>query len=90
MLYLVVLVFCNSTDKTGGGFMNYNSFQRQLDFTNKINNDAPVCPHCFHEMEDAWELRLEDGDEGLFTCECCEREFFIKKTVTIEYTTKRM
>jgi transposase-like protein len=69
--------------------MNFNSFQRQLDFTNEIDNDTPVCPHCFYEMEDAWELRLEDGDEQPYTCGCCERKFFIKKTVTIEYTTKK-
>jgi hypothetical protein len=49
----------------------------------------PVCPHCGHVHQDAWEWDF-GGAEGDRDCFCgrCEKPFRCSRTIVVEYSTK--
>ena len=51
----------------------------------------PVCPHCGHEHDDAWEWNFGNGLEGTSEarqCYRCDGEFDCERVVYVSYTTK--
>ena len=55
----------------------------------RIDHDgtfSPVCPHCGHEHQDAWEWK---GDEGEQDCWSCGRCFSYHRMISVEYSTQR-
>ena len=50
------------------------------------HNDAPKCPHCGYEMQDAYEL----GDCSDYERECgnCGRDYLITSEVSVTYSTE--
>ncbi len=51
--------------------------------------DRPICPHCEHEHEDAWELN--DGEEGDWEQDChsCGETFTCSRVVHITFSTTK-
>ncbi len=48
----------------------------------------PVCPHCGHEDDGAWEWNVDEhGAE--YECESCEKPFVCTRIVTVEYCTDK-
>ena len=52
--------------------------------------DEPVCPHCGHEMTDAGELGLEDGDKTTTECDSCEAPMVVTGHVWYTYSTAKV
>ena len=50
--------------------------------------EEPECPYCEHEMRDAWELGLGDGDTRLVVCGNCDRQYRVTARVDVEYSTR--
>lgn len=62
-----------------------------MDDLDLMFNDSPVCPHCRHEEEDAWELNLgSDGDSTEITCGNCEKSYGISVNVSRTYNTHKL
>jgi hypothetical protein len=52
---------------------------------------SPVCPHCGHRHDDAWEWNFGAGLEGDSTdryCDSCGGMFDCSREVTVYYTTR--
>lgn len=54
------------------------------------NNIKPLCPYCDKELEDAWELKLFDGETTKVDCPYCEKEYFVECVLDPKYTTKKL
>jgi len=65
-------------------------WQKVLEAHKEIVNDTIVCPHCFYENQDSWELALENGDNIEMACEKCDKEFAVTKEVITTYTTYKL
>jgi hypothetical protein len=52
--------------------------------------DAPICPHCFEKMTEAWELG--DGGEGDGETDCghCGEPFSWSRHVEVTYSTRKL
>lgn len=52
----------------------------------------PVCPHCGHVEQDAWEINFGPGLDGdtEVTCNSCGEEYFCERIVYIEYKTAKL
>ena len=50
--------------------------------------EEPECPYCEHEMRDAWELGLVDGDKRVVVCGNCDRQYRVTTRVYVEYSTR--
>jgi transcription elongation factor Elf1 len=48
----------------------------------------PTCPHCGDEMEDAWELELDDGGVSETDCGNCEKPMFVTMHCMVTYSTQ--
>jgi len=48
----------------------------------------PVCPHCWAEMTDAWDLNLEEGSPMEVECGSCEKTYTVVKHVKVTYSTE--
>ncbi len=63
---------------------------KELDWTDLLQNDEPVCPYCGEVWTDAWELNLCRDDQSTVTeCYGCEREFSVTLNVSYTYTTRK-
>ena len=52
----------------------------------------PVCPHCGHAHDDAWEWSFDPSGDGTSRgCECerCGEEFDCDRVVDVSYTTRK-
>ena len=63
--------------------------------TNNIDTEftfEPVCPYCGHKEPDAWEIDFGPGLDGDTETQCgsCEKEYFVSRNVTIDYSTKKI
>lgn len=47
--------------------------------------DVIVCPYCDHETTDYDLHGLDEGEEFEFTCEKCDKRFFVTYECNIEY-----
>jgi transcription elongation factor Elf1 len=45
----------------------------------------PVCPHCGHEHDSAFEWTEDDGEHE---CDSCSKPFSYERVVDVSYTTK--
>lgn len=63
------------------------NFKEQLKEDGEIYNDEPVCPYCFYEHPDAWELQMRDDEESEIECHSCSRGFVIRCSISIDYHT---
>lgn len=52
------------------------------DTMNTDGTDCPICPHCGHEHLDDHEF-----DDGEYSCEECGSEFFVRREVSVTFTT---
>lgn len=48
-----------------------------------------VCPYCGYEDKDSWEEQPGEEDLGLTECGNCEKYFYAKRHITIEYSTEK-
>jgi hypothetical protein len=51
----------------------------------------PVCPHCGHKHDDAWEWNFGQGLDGFIDgreCDYCGGVFTCERVVDVNYTTK--
>lgn len=58
----------------------------------KIKNSytsEPVCPYCGHEVRDAWEFSLSDGESTEYECGSCDQTFDITRHITVDYSTHK-
>ncbi len=58
----------------------------------KISNkmtDFPVCPHCGHVEQDAWEIDFGPGLDGdtHHWCGSCGKEYYVERLTTVYYST---
>ncbi len=51
----------------------------------KFTSEA-VCPWCGHKHRDSWEW----SDEGVSSCEVCERKFSFSRYVEVTYETEKI
>lgn len=58
-----------------------NDYEKRLDTD---HTHEPICPHCGHEVADAWEL--PDETESV-KCEECEKEFSVFRFTEVTYCT---
>jgi transcription elongation factor Elf1 len=56
---------------------------------NHVFEDNIVCPYCGYEVEDSWDIDLEDGNEEELECGDCGKVFNCEKNVRVSYTTYR-
>ena len=42
-----------------------------------------TCPYCGYEDKDSWEF---DMDSGHWECGKCEKEFFVERQISVDYT----
>ncbi len=52
----------------------------------------PVCPHCGHIEQDAWEINFGDGLDGdaEVACNSCGEDYFCQRIVYVEYKTTKL
>lgn len=52
-------------------------------------NASPICPHCGYEMQDAWELGLDDGDDMEAECGRCGKKYRVTLYISVKYSTEK-
>lgn len=60
------------------------------DMPDESYGNDPVCPHCGHRMQDAWELNLEDGEGQEHECGECFKTYYVERHVSVNYTSKKV
>ncbi len=45
------------------------------------------CPYCDWEENNSWTF---EGEEDIYTCDNCEKEFNVTKSVSVSYSTSRL
>jgi hypothetical protein len=59
--------------------------------SDKIRNTVlAVCPHCYRQFKDSWELCQKDEDVYEYDCDQCEKPFSVQATITVTYTTVKL
>ena len=53
-----------------------------------MSHDVPICPHCKVELEDEWELELDDDDYTNVECPECGKEYHVLAHVRYSYDTR--
>ena len=51
---------------------------------------AIICPHCGFSHLDSHEWQMNPDEYYLETCEHCEKDFAVEKTIEITYSTKKI
>jgi len=51
--------------------------------------DEPVCPHCGHKIEDAWEIDFEGQECAKIDCPECDKPIEVCKNMSITYNTHK-
>jgi hypothetical protein len=54
------------------------------------NTLLAVCPHCYKEFKDSWELCQKDEDVYEYDCDQCEKPFTVQAHVSVTYTTSKL
>ena len=65
-----------------------NRFQEEMEEWKEIDHHNPVCPHCFTELEDAWELEMSDGDACEVECGNCDKRYKVSCYIQTTYTSR--
>ena len=53
--------------------------------------DQPVCPHCGHIEQDAWEIDFGGCDGSTeVTCNSCGEEYFLTRMVSFYYKSAKL
>jgi len=62
-----------------------------MTMTDTALQQHPVCPHCGHVEQDAWEWNFGPGIEGEREGDCnsCGESFKTEREVSIYYTTRK-
>ena len=48
----------------------------------------PICPHCGHQMRDAWEDVDGEGEWQTVECGRCEKDYRVIRHVAVTFSTK--
>lgn len=56
---------------------------------NTENTREPICPHCGHQEQDAWEIDFGGAEGGtIVACGSCGEDYFCYREIDVRYTTK--
>ncbi len=52
----------------------------------------PICPHCGHVEQDAWEIDFGLGLDGEreVSCNSCGEDYFLERIVSVNYKSSKL
>jgi hypothetical protein len=52
----------------------------------------PICPHCGHVEQDAWEIDFGPGLDGEreVSCNSCGEDYFLERIVLVNYKSTKL
>lgn len=52
----------------------------------------PICPHCGHVEQDAWEIDFGPGLDGEreVSCNSCGKDYFLERIVLVNYKSTKL
>jgi len=52
----------------------------------------PICPHCGHVEQDAWEIDFGPGLDGEreVSCNRCGEDYFLERIVSVNYKSSKL
>lgn len=52
----------------------------------------PICPHCGHVEQDAWEIDFGPGLDGEreVSCNSCGEDYFLERIVLVNYKSSKL
>ena len=55
-------------------------------------DSEPICPHCGHIEQDAWEIDFGpvlDGEREV-SCNSCGEDYFLERIVSVDYKSSKL
>jgi hypothetical protein len=55
-------------------------------------DSKPICPHCGHVEQDAWEINFGPGLDGdtVACCNSCGEDYFLERIVSVYYKSAKL
>lgn len=55
-------------------------------------DSKPICPHCGHVEQDAWEIDFGPGLDGEreVSCNSCGEDYFLERIVLVNYKSSKL
>jgi len=55
-------------------------------------DSKPICPHCGHVEQDAWEINFGPGldSDTVASCNSCGEDYFLERLVLVYYKSAKL